>query len=135
MNSLQETSFKICPMCNKNWISRDEFLDDPTLTFNGYQANFGVLEEGLFYFTHDTNGCGSTMTIKAFGFLSLYSGRKYTGSKRFSDECPGYCSDKTFLQRCPVHCQNAFVREVTQIIHDRSHKMTQREVQAIPSER
>lgn len=135
MNSFQETSFKICPMCEKNWISRDEFLDDPTLRFNGYQANFGILEEGLFYFTHDTNTCGSTMTIRAMSFLSLYSGRRYKESKRFSDECPGYCSNKSSLQRCPAHCQNAFVREVTQIIHERSHKATQKEVQAIPSEK
>jgi len=133
MNSFQQTSFKICPMCQKNWISRDEFLNDPTLTFNGYQANFGVLEEGLFYFTHDTETCGSTMTIKAISFLSLYSGKRYKESKQFSNECPGYCSDKNILQRCPAHYQNAFVREVTQIIHDRSPKATQREFQAIPS--
>jgi len=109
-------------MCRKSWISRDAFLVDPALIFNGYQADFGVLEQGLFYFTHETNNCGSTMALKAEAFLSLYTGKRYTESKQLSKECPQYCLERNQLKRCQAQCQYAFVREVTQIIMDRSHK-------------
>jgi hypothetical protein len=113
-------------MCAKHWDSQDTFLDDPTLVFNGYQANFGVVEQGLFYFTHETDDCGSTMALKAQAFLSLYTGKRYTENKQLSNECLHYCFDKSELRRCLAHCQYAFVREVTQIIMDRSEKADQR---------
>lgn len=122
MNSGPDQIFKTCPMCAKKWPSRDTFLDDPELTFNGYQANFGVLAEGLFYFTHDTSDCGSTMVIKAHAFLALYNGKKYTEIKLLSEECPRFCIDRNQLKRCEVHCEYAFVREVSQIIKDRAHR-------------
>ncbi len=114
--------FKTCPMCSKNWTSRDIFLDDPELRFNGYQANFGIMDQGLFYFTHENSACGSTMILKAEMFLSLYNGTKYDKNKSLSDDCPKLCLDRNKLDRCPSHCEFAFVREVSQIIKDRSHK-------------
>lgn len=122
MNHYHEIHFKTCPMCKKRWDSQDAFLDDPTLVFNGYQANFAVVEQGLFYFTHETDACGSTMALKAETFLSLYSGPRYAESKQLSEECQLYCLNRSELRRCQAHCQYAFVREVTQIILDRSHR-------------
>ena len=121
MNQHIDVHFKICPMCEKNWASRDVFLNDPTLAFNGYQANFGAVEQGLFYFTHNTDTCGSTMAIKAESFLSLYTGERFTENKQLSEDCPCYCLDRHQLKRCTAYCQYAFVREVTQIILDRSY--------------
>lgn len=120
MHDHQNAPFKSCPMCAKTWASRDAFLDDETLVFNGYQANFGVLEQGLFYFTHQTDGCGTTMVIQTQAFLSLYTGKRYTENKQLSKECPRYCLDRSQLKRCMAHCQYAFVREVTQLLADRS---------------
>ena len=114
--------FKICPMCEKHWVSRDTFLDDTSLIFNGYQANFGVVEQGLFYFTHNIEACGSTMVIRAEAFLSLYKGKRYTENKHLSSDCPRYCLKKDQLKRCEAFCQYAFVREISQIILDRSQK-------------
>ncbi len=111
-------------MCKKHWDSQAAFLDDRSLVFNGYQANFGVVEQGLFYFTHETVDCGSTMALNAEVFLSLYNGKRYTESKQLSEECQRYCLDKNELRRCQAHCRYAFVREVTQIILNRSHVAT-----------
>ena len=116
MDSSKEQIFKSCPMCEKRWESRDAFLGDPDLIFNGYQANFGMIEDGLFYFTHETTDCGSTMVIKAHSFLSLYSGSRYTEAKHLSSECSRYCLDRNQLARCQAQCEYAFVREVSQII-------------------
>jgi len=114
--------FKSCPMCKKDWSSRNIFMDDPEVNFNGYQANFGTVEHGLFYFTHENEICGSTMALKAELFLSLFNGEKYLENKQLSEECPEKCLDWKELSRCPIHCEFAFVREVSQIIKDRSHK-------------
>ncbi len=113
------TSFKACPMCNAEWQSMEEFFADATLSFNGYQANFGRLGEGIFFFTHDTVTCGSTMGIKVRTFVSLFSGEKYSGSKALSKDCPRYCLDQSNLERCNAQCENAFAREISHIIQYR----------------
>lgn len=113
------TLFKACPMCNAEWQSMEEFFADPTLSFNGYQANFGTLDEGIFFFTHETETCGSTMGIKVRAFVSLFSGKKYLGNKALSKDCPRYCLDQNNLERCNAHCENAFAREISHIIQDR----------------
>lgn len=111
--------FKTCPMCESRWKSMDSFLADPFIVFNGYQANFGMLNEGIFFFTHETEECGSTMGIKVRIFASLFTGKKYTGSKALSNDCPGYCLDLKNLDRCSAQCENAFAREISQLIKDR----------------
>jgi len=114
-----DTSFKACPMCKTEWESMEAFFADPALSFNGYQANIGMLDEGIFFFTHDTETCGSTMGIKVRTFNSLFSGKKYVGSKALSQDCPHYCLDQNNLERCDAHCENAFAREISQIIQDK----------------
>ena len=109
-------------MCAKVWACRDTFLDDPELHFNGYQANFGIIDQGLFYFTHESQVCGSTMILKAEMFLSLHKGKKYQEDKRLSKECSGKCFDRKELGRCQAHCEFAFAREVSQIIEGRAHR-------------
>lgn len=111
--------FKICPMCSRRWVTRDEFLDDKMLVINGYGVDFEKLEWSLFYFTHTQEGCGSTMVVQAKDFLDLYSGDKYTDRRTWEKDCPGYCLDKTQLDRCDAICECAFNREVINIIKKR----------------
>lgn len=124
-----DRSFKACPMCETEWESMGEFFADSTLSFNGYQANFGALDEGIFFFTHDTETCGSTMGIKVRTFASLYSGEKYSGSKALSKDCPRYCLDQSNLEHCDAHCESAFAREIAHIIKGRM--AIEREVRVI----
>lgn len=119
MNHYNTEYFKTCPMCATHWTSQGAFLDDPTIHFNGYQANFGIMDQGLFYFTHQTDECGSTMVIRVEAFLSLYNGPRYSEDKQLSKECPRFCLDRNQLKRCQAHCRHAFIREVAQIITDR----------------
>lgn len=111
--------FKTCPMCGTEWDSLESFLADPHLYFNGYQANFGVVNEGIFFFTHDTKHCGSTMGIKVRTFASLFSGERFMESKKATKSCPLYCLDYNNLERCDAHCENAFAREIAQEIKNR----------------
>lgn len=114
-----EVFFKKCSMCRKIWANKDIFLDDESIELEGYAADFEKLENGLFYFTHRVQGCFTTMALEAREFLSLYTGEKYPDSKMGGDECPRLCLDRKELGRCPTFCENAFVREIIQIIRER----------------
>ena len=103
-------------MCAFRQSSRSDFLGDRSLHFNGYQADFEHEERGLFYFTHETEGCGSTMTIEALHFLSLFSGRRFDQSRQLSKECQRYCLESSELRRCPSECRHAFIREISGIL-------------------
>jgi len=111
--------FKKCPKCGTEWHSRDDFLADPTLELNGYQADFRKLEHGLFLFTHKYLNCFTTMAIRAKDFLDLYKGRRYHENRALTADCPRYCIDERQLGRCEAFCECAFVREVIQIVIQR----------------
>lgn len=110
----EEPLFKTCPMCNAQWESLEAFLEDQNLSFNGYQANFGILDEGLFFFTHNTQDCGSTMALSVGCFGVLYTGKKYPDSKLLSKDCPGLCKDPNNFDRCQRKCECAYAREISE---------------------
>ncbi len=120
--SSEEQVFKVCPMCKKTWTTRDIFLADRTLEYGGYQADLGILDQGLFYFNHEVEGCGTTIIIKAEYFLSLYSGARYTENMHLTEKCPGYCIEKSQRSRCHAQCKHAFAREVSHVIKNRLAK-------------
>jgi hypothetical protein len=111
-------------MCGEIWNTRDEFLDDSSLELEGYGADFEIIEDGLFYFTHRAPGCSSTMALKAKEFLNLYTGERFRENKMGSDECPRLCLERNRLDRCPNSCEYAFVREVMQIIKKRHKRVS-----------
>ena len=118
------TPFKTCPMCGTIWAEREVFLSDQNLELNGYQADFEKLEYGLFYFTHQTPDCRSTMALQTVDFLDLYTGTRYSERRTGEAECPGYCLDRDQLNRCDALCECAFFREIIQLIRERQKKKT-----------
>lgn len=108
--------FRTCPSCGASWNTRHEFLSDPSVVLNGYQASFKNLETGLLLFTHHRDGCRTTMGVGVTEFLDLYSGKRYGENRALSPECPRYCIDEKRLDRCDVLCECAFVREIVQKI-------------------
>ena len=122
---MKEKSFKICPACGAVWETMDEFLADPTLKLNGYQVHFDDLKGGLFYFTHYIENCGITMALVASDFTSL-SDRKLRAPSgcQPGGECPGSCVRKNDLSPCPIECECVWVREVVQIIKERTNATT-----------
>ena len=98
-------------MCSAVWKSRDDFLGDNSLVIKGYQSNLEYLQYGLFYFTHEVDGCFSTMALKVNEFYDLNPQNKFTLRKTLTDECPRYCHDKNNLQMCFAECECAYVRD------------------------
>ena len=114
--NFQTTVFKHCPCCFQNWSTRNAFLSDPSVTLNGYQADFEKLEYGLFFFTHHQTGCNSTLAIEVIDFLDLHKGPRYLQRQTGEADCPGYCLEKNQLDRCDAICECAFVRDIIQLI-------------------
>ena len=108
--------FKKCPMCSTVWQDRDEFLGDDTLIINGYQADFEYLQDGLFYFTHEVDGCFSTMTMKVNLFYDLGPPKMFTERKTLTEECPQYCLDKGNLKTCDAECECAHIRNLLGVL-------------------
>jgi len=108
--------FKTCPLCNEQWLTREDFLSDPYLECRGYQVNLDMLHEGLFLFVHTKEGCGTDMAININAFLGLHFGKKYFDRKAFTSACPGHCFDKDDINPCSEACECAFIRDLLQVI-------------------
>ena len=112
--------FKKCPCCGYTWITREKFLSDHMIEIIGYQVNFRHLELGFFLFNHNAIDCGTTMAIEAGNFKDLYDGPIYAKSLTYTDKCPEYCLSGEDLRPCPAECECAYVREIMQIIKNRT---------------
>ncbi|WP_108651221.1 hypothetical protein [Dongshaea marina] len=108
--------FKKCSMCSALWKSREDFISDPEIVLNGYKADFESLDYGLFLFTHEKEGCCSTLAVEVGDFKDLYQGQVYSERKTGGPECPRYCKDEHQLARCKAKCECAYVRELMQML-------------------
>ncbi len=114
---MSKTPFKVCPMCSKKWDMVEALLADPTIELKGYQVNFETLEEGLFYFLHLREGCGTTMAIPVSAFKKL-SDRPFLAPRVTArpEDCSGICVREDELEPCPEDCECSWVREIMQTI-------------------
>ncbi len=107
--------FKYCSICNKIWMTRDEFVHDPEVSLLGYQPNFVVVSRGLFLFNHD---CGSTMSLNVGTFADYYHGPVFSRSLFGSSDCQGLCLHRNDLRPCPQECECAYVRSILERIRE-----------------
>ncbi len=67
--------FKRCPLCFKEWLTEDDFLQDRTLMINGYQfagkQTTPPFPDGYILFTHSVHGCGTTLAVIAKAFKEV----------------------------------------------------------------
>ena len=108
--------FKRCSMCQHPWISRQGFLEDPSVALVGYQSFLPEPELGLFLFNHLT--CETTLALEAKAFIDLYQGPIYSEKFAETEQCPELCLTSTKLCPCPNECECAYVREVLQIVRE-----------------
>ncbi len=101
--------FKTCKICGMQWITRDQFINDPQVVSIGYQANFVILGKGLFLFNHS---CQSTLSVEVQAFQDLYAGPMFEDRLTRSEACRGYCLHRNNLRPCPEQCECAYVREI-----------------------
>ena len=107
--------FKACPFCDHIWHSREEFLSDDALILEGYQAHFDDALQGLFLFTHDIAGCGTTLATEVSQFVDLWHEQVIHEQPLTHDaECPRHCFSVRDLSPCNQPCQFGQVREILQ---------------------
>jgi hypothetical protein len=102
--------FMLCGMCQTEWPTLTEFLNDPQLIMNGYQACFTDSTAGLFVFTHYQHDCNSSLAIPVREFEHLYAGQRHANCKAGGPGCQLHCLDRTNLSSCPNNCSMAWVR-------------------------
>jgi hypothetical protein len=111
---MTDSMFKSCSCCDREWPTREAFLDDPSIVAIGYQPDFRALRLGLFFFNHEL--CRTTLALPAHDFLDLSDGPAFKERKIASPDCPGFCLNADDLEPCPAACECAFVRDVLQIL-------------------
>jgi hypothetical protein len=113
-------SFKTCPHCGTTWQTLEDFLNDPALELSGYQVHFVELENGLFYFTHHTERCGTTLAVPVQAFTTL-TRRSFLApcGHLAADGCSKLCVRGDTRTPCPAECECGWVREVMQEINHR----------------
>ncbi len=114
---MSKAPFKICPTCSEKWDMIEALLADPLIELIGYQVNMAVLEEGLFYFLHHREKCGTTMAIPVAAFKGL-SDRPFLAPRAAErpEGCTGLCLRKGEMGACPQNCECNWVREIMQTI-------------------
>lgn len=113
---MKQDAFKVCPTCGHVWPTREQFLSDPNLVLAGYQAHFEDLEGGLFFFTHATENCGTTLAIEVKQFTGL-SSRPMLNKRTIQPEgCENLCMREGCFNPCPIQCECSWVREILHMI-------------------
>ena len=110
-----------CTLCKSDWDTLDRFLEDNSLLFNGYQPYPNKPEKGLFLFTHKSDSCGTTLSLKVQKFKKLSD-----ESTKFSmfvigkeDDCEGHCLDGNDLSTCnSKNCPGTDVRKLIKAIQE-----------------
>jgi hypothetical protein len=108
------SSFKVCPKCQYEWKTRDDFLKDPFISLIGLMADDDDYQMGAYLFDHRLPGnrCSTTLALYVNNFLDLYDGPDYKDLKAGSEECSGFCAKVDALERCNNKCRNAIAREI-----------------------
>ena len=101
--------YACCDRCGKEWFSRDAFLADEEIVLIGYQANFLVLEKGLFLFNHS---CHNTLPVSVQSFADMYDGPIFGERLLETEACSGFCLHRNVLSPCPNQCECAYVRQI-----------------------
>ena len=108
------TPFKQCPLCARVWTSLSDFVLDTALLVHGYQAHFTEPEQGLIVVTHEVEGCGTTLALRAELVRALYDGPEYTEHLTGTVQCNELCLQAHLLIPCDAPCDMAWVREALQ---------------------
>ena len=104
--------FYRCQLCEHEWKTLDEFLDDADVVLEGVHAKPIEPNEGIMYFTHSANGCGTTFGKRTGEFRELIGRTPFTVDLSETKYCPGQCSRPKDFSNCGKPCSSLWVRQV-----------------------
>ena len=115
----QVEEFKSCRVCGEVWRDISDFILDPALRVEGYQACFANPPMGLVMVTHCNDDCGTTLAIKAQELKALYNGPEHLQRHTGGERCHSYCLQHNILEECDVDCDMAWARQALQWLRRR----------------
>ena len=107
-------AFKVCPKCEHEWKTRDDFLNDASIRLIGFQASYDPSDRGFYLFNHlsQNEGCNTSLAVNVENFVSLYNGPMYEDVRAGSEVCRGHCATIDDLAKCDAPCKNAVARDI-----------------------
>jgi len=113
------TAFKKCSCCGTVWANLSDLIRDDQVQLIGYQAAFSDSYEGLFFFSHRTQHCGTTIAIPVSCFSNLYDGPDFTEQLACTDMCNSLCESFFDFGSCSEACSMRWVREIIEVLNNR----------------
>jgi len=111
--------FKKCSCCGTAWETLNDLIRDEQVQIIGYQAAFSDSYEGLFFFSHRTAECGTTIALPVSCFARLYKGPEFTVNLGNSDKCSGLCKSVHDLGECTNECEMRRARDIIAVLESR----------------
>jgi hypothetical protein len=112
-------SFKTCAVCGNGWDNLADLIRDEQVELIGYQPAFSDSYEGLFFFAHSSDECGTTIALPVSSFASLYEGPVQGAQLAGTQQCEGLCQAFYEFGACGQDCTMHWVRDIITIIVDR----------------
>jgi hypothetical protein len=112
-------SFKKCTCCGNEWAALTDLIRDEQVQIIGYQAAFTDSYEGLFFFAHRTEECGTTIAVPVSSFVNLYEGPEFTAHLECTELCNGLCHSFFDFGGCSKECDMRWVRDVIEVLVNR----------------
>ena len=113
------TVFKKCACCDNEWEYLTDLIRDEQVQLIGYQAAFSDSYEGLFFFSHRAEECGTTIAIPVSCFANLYDGPAYQAHLECTEQCNGLCQSFYDFGACPKECNMRQVRDIIKVLVNR----------------
>ncbi len=111
--------FKKCSCCGDEWPTLSDLIRDEQVKIIGYQAAFSDSYEGLFFFSHQTEDCGTTIAIPVSCFEKLHDGPEYTQTLACTELCSGLCQSFYDFGTCPRECGMRWARDIISVLENR----------------
>ena len=102
---------KRCPSCGEEFSLRD-FISNPQVIPKGMSFESDNPDLNLYYFHHDTPGCGTTLAIPVSEFVGLINEPLPEQNLAQTEVCENHCVSVHELSACGQKCTYAPYRRL-----------------------
>ena len=94
--------FKVCSACGRHWPSAEALLEDPELSFQGYQPFLQADHAGLLLFYH--RPCGTTLALRLPEMSPVLPPPVLCNSRDLEGPDADFCLAHQNHEPCPGRC-------------------------------
>ena len=112
-------TYKRCACCGNEWNSVADLVRDEQVELIGYQPAFSDSYEGLFFFAHSAEACGTTIALPVSSFAGLHDGSAHPAQLAGTEKCEGLCRSFYEFGACGQDCEMHWVRDIITMLISR----------------